>query len=163
MSPSAEMAGANSMQHAYNGNSSLPAHMRNDLHTSSPVVTTQATYTTSVRPTSHPNAYGGALPPNTLEPNVENSQSPVSAAGSPHMSSASWASPAHVGSPAQSNSGGNNGYVYPEPGHEAYASGPAAQGQMFYASALGIQRTGSAESAAQQEYKPRQQDGIWAN
>lgn len=163
MSPSAEMQGANGMHNPYNGNSSLPAHMRNDLHTSAPVVTTQATFTTSVRPTSHPNAYGGALPPNTLEPNVENSQSPGSAAGSPHMSTASWASPTHVGSPAHSNSGGNNGYVYPEPGNEAYAAGPGSHAQLFYSSALGIQRTGSAEPGSQQDYKPRQQDAIWAS
>lgn len=161
MSPSAEMAGANGMQHPYNGNSSLPAHMRNDLHTSAPVATTSASFSTSVRPTSHPNAYGGAPPPTTLEPNIENSQSPGSAAGSPHMSTASWASPGHVGSPSHSNSGGNNSYVYPDP-NDAYAANAAAQGQLFYTSTLGMQRTGSAEPGAQQSYKPRQQNELWA-
>lgn len=161
MSPSADMASANGMQHPYNGNSSLPAHMRNDLHTSAPVATTSASFSTSVRPTSHPNAYGGPPPPNTLEPNIENSQSPGSAAGSPHMSSASWASPAHVASPSHSNSGGNNSYVYPDP-NDAYAANAAAQGQLFYTGALGMQRTGSAEPGAQQNYKPRQQNELWA-
>lgn len=163
MSPAAEMPGANGMQHSYNGNSSLPAHMRNDLQPSSaPVVTTQATYTPSARPTSHPNAYTGAPPPNTLEPNVENSQSPVSAAGSPHMSAASWASPSHAASPAHSNSGGNNSFVYPPAGDDGYATGAGAHGQMFYGTAMGMPRTGSTEPGAQQDYKPRPQDGIWA-
>lgn len=160
MSPNAEVAAAN-MQHQYNGNSSLPAHMRNDLHTSSPTpVTTAATYSNNVRPTSHPTPFGAGPPPTTLEPSIENSQGPGSAVGSPHMSSVGWASPAHVASPSHSNSGGNSSYVYPDP--ESYPN-PAANGQMFYASAMGLQRPGSVEPGSQQAYKPRQQgEQVWA-
>lgn len=160
MSPSAEMAAANGTQHQYTTNSSLPAHLRSDLHTSSPVVTTTAGFTNSVRPTSHPTAYATALPPSTLEPSIENGQGPGSAAGSPHMSNAGWASPSHVASPSHSNSGGNSSYVYPDPDN-SYPTNATAQGQMFYTSAMGLQRPGSTEPGSQQAYKPRQGE-LWA-
>lgn len=160
MSPGAEMAAANGMQHQYNGNSSLPVHMRNDLHTSSPTVTTSAGFSNNVRPTSHPTPYGVGPPPTTLEPSIENSQGPGSVTGSPHMSSVGWASPSHVASPSHSNSGGNSSYVYPDP-DSSYPASAAAQGQMFYASAMALQRPGSAEPGAQQAYKPRQGE-LWA-
>ncbi|KAF3761518.1 hypothetical protein M406DRAFT_281560 [Cryphonectria parasitica EP155] len=160
MSPSAELAAANGMQHQYNGNSSLPAHMRTDLHSSSPAATTSSGFSSNVRPTSHPNAYGAAPPPTTLEPSIEGSQGPGSAVGSPHMSSVGWASPSHVASPAHSNSGGNSSYVYPDP-DSSYPTNAAAQGQMFYSAAMGLQRPGSAEPGAQSAYKPRQNE-LWA-
>lgn len=158
MSPSAELT--NGGQHQYTTNSSLPAHLRGDLHSSSPVVTTTAGFTNSVRPTSHPTAYAAAPPPTTLEPSIETSQGPGSATGSPHMSSAGWASPSHVPSPSHSNSGGNSSYVYPDPDN-SYPTNAAAQGQMFYANAMGLQRPNSTEPGAQQTYKPRQGE-LWA-
>ncbi|KUI69186.1 Zinc finger protein with KRAB and SCAN domains 3 [Cytospora mali] len=161
MSPSAEMAAANGMQHGYVGNTSMPAHLRNDLHGGSPTSTSSAGYTNNVRPTSHPVGYGAPLPPTTLEPSIENSHGPGSAAGSPHMSSVGWASPSHVaGSPAHSSNGGNGSYVYPDP-DQAYTANAAAQGQMFYSSAMGLQRTGSAEPGAPNYNKPRQGE-LWA-
>lgn len=159
MSPNTEMAGANGAQHQYTTNNSLPAHLRGDLHSSSPVVTTTAGFTNSIRPTSHPTAYVAA-PPSTLEPSIENSQGPGSAAGSPHMSSAGWASPSHVASPSHSNSGGNSSYVYPDPDN-SYPTNAAAQGQLFYTNAMGLQRPSSTEPGAQQAYKPRQGE-LWA-
>lgn len=160
MSPSAEMANA---AHQYTSNSSLPAHMRTDLHSSSPTTTTSAGFATSVRPTSHPHPHSTVYapgPPPTLEPSIENGQGPGSAAGSPHMSSVGWASPSHVASPSHSNSGGNSSYVYPDPDN-SYPTNAAAQGQMFYTNAIGLQRPGSAEPGAQQAYKPRQGE-LWA-
>lgn len=159
MSPTAEMAAATSLQHQYNGNSSLPAHMRTDLHGGSPTATTSSGFSTSVRPTSHPTAYGAVAPPTTLEPSIESSQGPGSTVGSPHMSSVGWASPSHVASPAHSNSGGNSSYVYPDP-DSSYPTNAAAQGQMFYSSAMGMPRPGSTEPGAQ-SYKPRQNE-LWA-
>ncbi|KAG8169845.1 hypothetical protein KVR01_000590 [Diaporthe batatas] len=159
MSPSSEMVGANGMQHGYVGNTSLPAHLRNDLHTGSPTSTTSAGFANNVRPTSHPTAYGAA-PPTTLEPSIENGQGPGSAAGSPHMSSVGWASPSHVAaSPVHSNNG-NGSYVYPDP-DQGYPSNPAAQGQLFYSAAMGLQRPGSAEPGAANYNKPRQGE-LWA-
>ena len=159
MSPSAEMVAANGMQHGYVGNTSLPAHLRNDLHTGSPTSTTSAGFANNVRPTSHPTTYG-APPPTTLEPSIENGQGPGSAAGSPHMSSVGWASPSHgVGSPVHSNNG-NGSYVYPDP-DQGYPNNAAAQGQLFYSAAMGLQRPGSAEPGAATYNKPRQGE-LWA-
>ncbi len=135
MSPGAELAGINNMQYLSN---SIPPHLRGDVHVGSPSPTASSGYNNGMRPTSHPTGYA---PPQTLEPSIEQSQQgPGSAIGSPHMGSVGWASPGAAGSPTQSPSG--NGYVYPDP--EGYPSGtPIAQ--LFYNSAAGVRRPGSAE------------------
>lgn len=139
MSPNAEMATANSM-HSYMSNSSLPVHLRNDVHVGSPNSTSSGGYNNGIRPTSHPTGYG---PPPTLEPSIEPHQSgPGSASGSPHMSSVGWQSPSHVPSPSHSG----NSYVYPDP--DAYPGNPAAMGQMFYNGAQQMRRPQSTEPPA---------------
>lgn len=154
MSPSAEMAGGNGMQHQqYMTNSSMPVHLRSNLqHAGSPTSTTSSGYNPGARPTSHPTGYG---PPTTLEPSVEQ-QGPGSAGGSPHMSNAGWASPSNVPSPSHSNSA----YVYPDP-DQAYPPNAGSQGQMFYSSAMGLgQRPGSAEPAT--NYNKTRSNEVWA-
>lgn len=143
MSPGADMTAANSMQ-SYLSNSSLPAHLRGDVHVGSPSSTSSAGYGNSMRPTSHPTSYG---PPPTLEPSVEHHQSgPGSASGSPHMSSVGWQSPNHVASPSHSSA---NGYSYPEP--DMYPTNHA-MGQMFYTNApTGMRRTGNPEGPVKNE------------
>jgi len=149
MSPTAEMASMNTMSHQYISNSSLPVHLRGDLHAPSPTSTTSSGYT-NIRPTSHPTNYG---PPSTLEPSIEQ-QGPGSAGGSPHMTSVGWQSPSHVASPSHSG----NGYVYPDP--EGYQAG--TMGQLFYQGATTVRRPGSAEpGSAPYEVKPRQSE-LWA-
>jgi DNA-directed RNA polymerase subunit RPC12/RpoP len=140
MSPGAEMAAANSMQ-SYMSNSSLPVHLRGDVHVGSPSSTSSAGYGSNMRPTSHPTSYG---PPPTLEPSIEHHQSgPGSAGGSPHMGSVGWQSPSHVPSPAHSG----NGYVYPDP--DTYPPN-AGMGQLFYASAA-MRRPQSTEPPVKSE------------
>ena len=126
MSPGAEMAAANNL-HSYMSNSSLPVHLRGDVHNvGSPSSTSSVGYGSGMRPTSHPTGYG---PPAILEPSIEQHQSgPGSAGGSPHLSSVGWHSPSHMPSPSHSG----NSYVYPEP--DAYPHNPAMN-QMFYATA----------------------------
>ena len=156
MSPSADMSVNNGLQHQYLTNSSLPVHLRNDLHVGSPASTTSSGYNTGIRPTSHPTGYG---PPPTLEPSIEHQQGPGSAGGSPHMSSVGWASPSHVQSPSHSSNG--NSYVYPDP--EGYpASTNNMAGQMFYNNGgVGGRRPGSDEPGSSYEVKSRTSE-LWA-
>jgi hypothetical protein len=129
MSPSAQLEGAHLQRHPgeyqqYVSNSSLPVHLRTDLHAGSPASTTSSGYNNGMRPTSHPTSY----PPPTLEPSLEPHQSgPGSAGGSPHMSSVGWQSPTHAASPSQSSA---NGFIYPDP--EAYPTGNQNMSQMYY-------------------------------
>lgn len=151
MSPSADLSGINNMQ--YIANSTIPAHLRGEVHVGSPASTVSSGYNNGIRPTSHPTGYG---PPSTLEPNVEHQQGPGSAGGSPHMASVGWASPPpQGGSPTQSPSA--NGYVYPDP--EPYQN---SVGQMFYNSAAAVRRPGSTEPGNTSYDVKRQQGEIWA-
>ncbi|KAM7207473.1 zinc finger protein with KRAB and SCAN domains 3 [Naviculisporaceae sp. PSN 640] len=151
MSPSADLSGMNNMQ--YIANSTIPAHLRTEVHVGSPASTVSSGYNNNIRPTSHPTGYG---PPPTLEPNVEHQQGPGSAGGSPHMANVSWPSPPpQNGSPAQSPSAAN-GYVYPDPS-EGYGNG-----QMFYQSAAAVRRPGSTEPGNTTYDVKRQQGEIWA-
>ncbi|KAK0708226.1 hypothetical protein B0H67DRAFT_603254 [Lasiosphaeris hirsuta] len=153
MSPSVELAGMNNMQYLTT-NTSIPPHLRGDVHVGSPASTTSSGYNTGMRPTSHPSGYG---PPTTLEPSIEHQQGPGSANGSPHIGSVGWASPGPVGSPTQSPSG--NGYVYPDP--EGYPSG-GPMSQMFYNNPPPQRRPGSTEPGANgYDVKPRQNE-LWA-
>ncbi|KAH8904319.1 hypothetical protein BR93DRAFT_883265 [Coniochaeta sp. PMI_546] len=152
MSPAAEMANISNMAYGMT-NSSLPVHLRGDVHVGSPASTTSTGYTGNMRPTSHPTGYG---PPQTLEPSIEHQQGPGSVGGSPHMSSVGWQSPGHVASPTHSATG--NGYMYPDP--EGY---PASQamGQMFYNNTTTARRTGSAEPGSQYDPKAIKNE-LWA-
>jgi len=154
MSPSNELAGMNNI--GYLTNHTLPAHLRGDVHVGSPASTTSSGYNTGMRPTSHPSGYG---PPQTLEPSIEHQQGPGSATGSPHLTSVGWASPGHVGSPAQSPSGGNS-YVYPDP--DPYPGAPAMN-QMFYSNAPPQRRPGSTEPGSNSyDVKATRQGELWA-
>ncbi|KAI2628757.1 hypothetical protein GGR54DRAFT_361535 [Hypoxylon sp. NC1633] len=158
MSPSAELAAANTMRnndYSYVNNGSLPAHLRTDMQSQSP--TSAPSYTTSMRPTSHPAPYP---PPPTLEPSVESHQSATaSTAGSPHMGSVGWQSPSHMPSPTHSNSG--NSYVYPDPDQSFLGTGNL--GQMYYNGAAQIRRPASPESGSTgYEIKSRPSE-VWAS
>jgi hypothetical protein len=144
MSPSADMAAMGNVprpsnDYQYVANSSLPSHLRGDLHAGSPASTASSGFN-GMRPTSHPTSYGG--PPQTLEPSIDQ-PGPGSASGSPHMGSLGWQSPSHAASPTHSNSG--NAYVYPDP--DGY---PTGVGQLFYNTAAPLRRQGSAEAGASQ-------------
>ncbi|KAK4453868.1 zinc finger protein with KRAB and SCAN domains 3 [Podospora aff. communis PSN243] len=158
MSPSAEMGGLSNLQYITNNalNTSLPPHLRSDVHVGSPSSTTSSGYNTAIRPTSHPGSYG---PPQTLEPSVEHQQGPGSASGSPHhIGNVGWTSPGAVGSPAHSPSG-NSSYVYPDP--EGYP-GPA-MAQMFYTNPPPQRRPGSTEPGANTyDVKGTRQNELWA-
>lgn len=126
MSPGIDLAGAHHLARQV----SEPGYMQNGLpvhlRVGSPAgSTSSAGYGQPMRPTSHPTGYG---PPSTLEPSLDQTPSgPTSAAGSPHLGSAGWQSPAHVGSPNSHN--GN--YMYADPGHN-YSQDQAAMNQMYY-------------------------------
>jgi hypothetical protein len=154
MSPSADLSAVNNLQ--YIQNSSLPVHIRNDVHAASPASTPSSGYNNGIRPTSHPTGYA---PPQTLEPSIEHHQGPGSAGGSPHMGSVGWQSPSHGASPTHSATG--NGYSYPDP--EAYQPGPS-MGQMFYGGAPAMRRPGSAEPGSSSLYdvKPTRPGELWA-
>jgi hypothetical protein len=167
MSPGAELAGISNLQ--YMSNSSLPVHLRGDVHAGSPTSTTSSGYngtnnatsnnngSNGLPPTSHPSGYG---PPSTLEPSIEHSTGPGSAGGSPHLTSVGWQSPSHVASPTHSSSG--NGYVYPDP--ESYPATGNPMGQIFYNNAAAaIRRPGSTEpGSASYDMKARQSAELWA-
>lgn len=153
MSPGAELANMNNMQYLSNN---IPAHLRGDLHAGSSVSPAPSGYNNGIRPTSHPAGYA---PPSTLEPSIEQyQQGPGSAAGSPHISSAGWASPGPVGSPTESASG--SGYVYPDP--DQSSQNGTAMGQIYYQSAATIRRPGSAEPGAPGYDVKGRQGEIWA-
>ena len=80
-------------------NTSIPAHLRNDILSGSPTSPSSM----NMRPTSHPTGYGL---PSVMEPNIDAQMSrPGSTTGSPHLSSigsvGGWQSPSH-----------NSGYIY---------------------------------------------------
>ncbi|KAI1380397.1 hypothetical protein F4677DRAFT_259362 [Hypoxylon crocopeplum] len=157
ISPSAELAATNSMRnsdYSYVNNGSLPVHLRTDMQSQSS--TSAPTYTTGIRPTSHPTAYP---PPPTLEPSVESHQSGTgSSGGSPHMGSVGWQSPSHMPSPTHSNSG--NSYVYPDPDQPFLGSNN--MGQMYYNAAPQIRRPTSTDpSSSSYDVKPRPNE-LWA-
>ncbi|KAH9884096.1 hypothetical protein F4778DRAFT_774813 [Xylariomycetidae sp. FL2044] len=156
MSPSAELATANAIRsndYGYMNNGTLPAHLRTDMHSPSP--TSAPTYTTGIRPTSHPTSF--APPPPTLEPNLESHQSTSgSVSGSPHMGSVGWQSPSHMASPTHSN--GGNSYVYPDP-DQFPGNG---MGQLYYSTASQIRRPTSTEpGSTSYDVKPRPGE-VWA-
>ncbi|KEZ40350.1 Uncharacterized protein SAPIO_CDS8197 [Scedosporium apiospermum] len=138
MSPSAQLDGTGLPRQdfqQYVTNSSLPAHLRSDIHIGSPTSTTSAGYN-PIRPTSHPTSY----PPPTLEPSVESHNSgPGSASGSPHMSSLGWQSPTHSGSPSQSSA---NAFMYPDPDYQTTTNN---MNQFYYAHTGQIRRPQSTE------------------
>ncbi|EFX03394.1 c2h2 finger domain containing protein [Grosmannia clavigera kw1407] len=154
MSPANDLVSIGQMQHQFLTNSSLPVHLRNDLHVGGSPTSTASSGYTNIRPTSHPTGYG---PPSTLEPSIEpQQQGPGSAGGSPHMSSIGWQSPSHMASPSHSGS-----YVYPDPDSTYNA---ASLGQLFYGTSTGSsRRPGSAEpaSGAFDVKQPRQSE-LWA-
>lgn len=152
MSPAAEMANINNMAYGMT-NSSLPVHLRGDVHVGSPASTTSTGYTSNMRPTSHPTGYG---PPQTLEPSIEHQQGPGSAGGSPHLSSVGWQSPGHAASPTHSATG--NSYMYPDP--DSYPTSQA-MGQMFYNNAT-ARRPGSAEPGSTPYDSKAIKNELWA-
>ncbi|KAI1387500.1 uncharacterized protein F4822DRAFT_284654 [Hypoxylon trugodes] len=157
ISPGAELAAANAMRssdYSYVSNGSLPVHLRTDMQSQSP--TSAPSYTTGMRPTSHPTNYP---PPPTLEPSVESHQSGSgSTGGSPHMGSVGWQSPSHMGSPTHSN--GGNSYVYPDPDQPFLGSNN--MGQMYYNAGAQIRRQTSTEPVpATYDVKPRPNE-LWA-
>ncbi|CAP66604.1 uncharacterized protein PODANS_4_8860 [Podospora anserina S mat+] len=129
MSPNEDLANINNMQQ-YLTNTSLPPHIRGDVHGGSPVSTASSGYNNGMRPTSHPS--GGYAPPPPLEPSLDQfQQGPGSASGSPHIGSVGWASPGPVGSPTESHGQGASVYPDPEPSYQ----NTAQMGQIYYASA----------------------------
>ncbi|KAI6546028.1 hypothetical protein MCOR03_011655 [Pyricularia oryzae] len=155
MSPSNELAGIHTLQTQY-PNSSLPSHLRSDVHIASPTSTTSSGYNGN-RPTSHPSGYG---PPSVLEPSIEARPGPGSASGSPHMGSVGWQSPSHAGSPSHSASG----FVYPDPeAYPGHAGLSGNLGSLFYGSAVNSTRAGSSEPGQGGDYpKPRTSE-LWAS
>lgn len=155
MSPSNELAGIHTLQTQY-PNSSLPSHLRSDVHIASPTSTTSSGYNGN-RPTSHPSGYG---PPSVLEPSIETRPGPGSASGSPHMGSVGWQSPSHAGSPSHSASG----FVYPDPeAYPGHAGLSGNLGSLFYGSAVNSTRAGSSEPGQGGDYpKPRTSE-LWAS
>jgi len=154
ISPNSELAPMSNMprhpgDYPYMSNSSLPVHLRGDYHMANTPPPSTTSYSTSLRPTSHPNVYG---PPQVLEPPANMEQrSSGSVNGSPHMSSVGWQSPSHMPSPSQGNS-----YVYPDP--DPYGS-QAAMGQMYYPNS-NIRRPQSTEPDGY-DTKPRLSE-LWA-
>lgn len=142
------------MPHQYMPNSSLPVHLRSDLHTASPAPTTSSGFNNGMRPTSHPTGYG---PPPTLEPSIEHPQGPGSAGNSPHMGSMGWHSPSHVASPSHSSA---NGYMYPDPDSYPVNANMSA-GQVFYNNAVQMRRSGSAEVGSA-SYDMKRPGELWA-
>lgn len=158
MSPSADQMQRGNAEFQYMGNTSLPVHMHRDMHVASPVPTTSAVYNNGIRPTSHPTGYG-MIPPQTLEPNVEQHSGAGSAGGSPAMGSMGWQSPSHVNSP--SHNGNGNGYMYPEP--ESYPSGSTLGGPMFYGTPGPVRRPQSTEPPATGYDVKARQNEVWTS
>lgn len=131
MSPSNEiphMPGLNRSSSDFFTSGGLPPHMRGDLmpqqpsprsSPSAPSPTLSSFGSNPHRPslTSHPSMYG---PPPILEPPTHHEQrQPVSAGGSPHLSSVGWHSPSHPGSMGSPSHHGEPSYMYPEPPYSA--------------------------------------------
>lgn len=118
MSPSTQLEGAAMNRHPrdfqqYVANSSLPAHLRNDLQMGSPT-SPGNNFNNGVRPTSHPASY----PPPILEPNAD------TFFGSPF----GGLSPSRSGSPSQN--GGGTPFMYPDPEQPS-----PNMGQLYYTGA----------------------------
>jgi hypothetical protein len=139
MSPSLDMGASGMGRHGdvqqYMQTGPLPVHMR----VASPVPSSGPSYTTGMRPTSHPTGYG---PPSTLEPSIDQHQpaAPSSNGGSPHMGNVGWQSPSHMPS-ANAQHAAN--YAYPDPAD--YPPNAAAMNQMYYGTAPQMRRPQSAE------------------
>lgn len=160
ISPGADLAPLGAIQrhpghpseYQYMNNSSIPVHLRGDYHLQPQQQMASSTaYTTNMRPTSHPNAYG---PPPILEPpaNLPAGSGSGSVAGSPHMGSVGWHSPSHAPSPNSQH----NAYVYPDP--DPYGN-QAAIGHMYYPNS-NIRRPQSTEPEGY-DPKPRMNE-MWA-
>lgn len=120
ISPNTQMEASTMDRHPrdfqqYVANSSLPAHLRNDLHMGS-TPPPGGNFNNGVRPTSHPASY----PPPILEPNAD------TFFGSPF----GGLSPARSGSPSQN--GGGTPFMYPDPEHTS-----PSMGQLYYPTAQG--------------------------
>ncbi|CZS98938.1 hypothetical protein WAI453_008465 [Rhynchosporium graminicola] len=142
-SPHSELAPLNSMprhpgEYQYINNSHLPGHVRGDYHMQAQQPQTTAPYSTGMRPTSHPVAYG---PPSILEPPTNSDRQSGSIGGSPHMGNVGWQSPSQSSMPSPSQS---NGYVYPDPDY----------GQQLYYQNSNMRRPQSTEPDAY-DVKPR--------
>ena len=100
----------------YVANSSLPAHLRNDLQVGgSPTATSAGGFNNGVRPTSHPTSY----PPPILEPSAD------TFFGTPF----GGLSPSRSGSPSQH--GGGTPFMYPDPDQTS----PGSMNQLYYTQA----------------------------
>ncbi|KAI1777149.1 hypothetical protein F4818DRAFT_338690 [Hypoxylon cercidicola] len=153
MSPSAELAAANAMRNADYYVNNVPVHMRTDMQSQSP--TSAPTFTTGMRPTSHPTTYA---PPPTLEPSIESHQSPSGSNGeSPHLGSVGWQSPSHMPSPTYSNNG--NGSVYPDPRDQTFLSNHGL-GQLYYNAAQLRRPTSTEPGSTTYDVKPPPSD-LW--
>ena len=119
--------------------------------------------------TSHPQMYGHQGPPPTLEPPTHHEPrsatgSVASAAGSPHLSSVGWQSPAatgSIGSPVPTGPGGE--YMYPEPSFSMPPAAATGAHHLYYPSSH-MRRPQSTEPADHYEaHKPRLvQSEVWS-
>lgn len=117
MSPGSQLEGSAMDRHPrefqqYVANSSLPAHLRNDLQMGSPTSTSAGGFNNGVRPTSHPTSY----PPPILEPSAD------TFFGTPF----GGLSPSRSGSPSQN--GGGTPFMYPDPDQTS----PGSMNQLYY-------------------------------
>ncbi|KAL2113567.1 hypothetical protein VUR80DRAFT_3494 [Thermomyces stellatus] len=109
----------------YVANSSLPAHLRNDLQMGSPTSSSAGGFNNGARPTSHPTSY----PPPILEPNTD------TFFGTPF----GGLSPSRSGSPSQN--GGSTPFMYPDPDQTS----PGSMNQLYYTQPPQGRRPQSAE------------------
>lgn len=130
MSPGTQLEGSAMDRHPrdfqqYVANSSLPAHLRNDLQMGSPTGSSAGGFNNGVRPTSHPTSY----PPPILEPNAD------TFFGTPF----GGLSPSRSGSPSQNSA--SNAFMYPEPDQTS----PGSLNQLYYGQPPQGRRPQSAE------------------
>ncbi|SPO04916.1 related to zinc finger protein [Cephalotrichum gorgonifer] len=130
MSPSSQLEGSAMERHPrefqqYVANNSLPAHLRNDLHTGSPTSTSSGGFNNAIRPTSHPTSY----PPPILEPSAD------TFFGTPY----GGLSPTRSVSPSQNSAG--TPFMYPDPDQTSANN----MGQLYYAHPNQVMRPQSTE------------------
>ena len=148
----------------YMGNTSIPLHLRTDLQASpraspstpSPTLTSISVPAHHARPslTSHPSGYG---PPQPLEPPANSDPRPNSVAGSPHMTSAGWASPTLNGLPSPSSASAPE-YPYPETSNHQY---PGGMPPHMYLPGSAMRRPQSTEPE-HYEIKPKISGDAWS-
>lgn len=139
----------------YIPNTSLPPHLRNEyphhlssqgpMHQQHPQQS-HAQYLGG-RPTSHPQYHPSAHngPPQIMEPQTGANPATGSQGGSPHMSSAGWASPSgQHGMPSP----GGNGYMYPDPEYGGMMAAQMGGPGMYYANS-NVRRPQSTEPGEQ--------------